>query len=80
MADFLKIATWNINSIRIRAEQTASWLQLNNIDILLLQELKCENQHFPYQIFEDIGYNCYVHGQKSYNGVAILSKFPAITY
>jgi exodeoxyribonuclease III len=77
MADFLKIATWNINSVRIRADQTASWLQLNNIDILLLQELKCENDSFPNHIFEDLGYNCYVHGQKSYNGVAILSRFPA---
>ncbi|MDX2050093.1 MAG: exodeoxyribonuclease III [Rickettsiaceae bacterium] len=77
MSLFFKIATWNVNSIRIRIEQLAKWLQRNNIDIVLLQEIKCENTKFPYEILEDIGYNCYVSGQKTYNGVAIISKHKA---
>lgn len=77
MSQVFKIATWNINSVRIRAQQLVDWLQRNNIDILLLQELKCQNEQFPFDAFEPLGYNCYVSGQKSYNGVAILSKFPA---
>jgi exodeoxyribonuclease-3 len=77
MPEVLKIATWNINSVRIRVQQLALWLQRNNIDIVLLQELKCQNEQFPFDDFETLGYNCYVSGQKSYNGVAILSKFPA---
>jgi exodeoxyribonuclease-3 len=77
MAQLLKIATWNINSVRIRQIQLKSWLQRNNIDILLLQEIKCQSEQFPEEELSDLGYNCYIHGQKSYNGVAILSKFPA---
>lgn len=77
MADFFKIATWNVNSIRVREKQVVDWLQRNNIDIVLLQELKCQLDHFPKDEFESLGYNCYVRGQKTYNGVAILSKYPA---
>ncbi|MDR0942878.1 MAG: exodeoxyribonuclease III [Holosporales bacterium] len=70
----MRIATWNVNSIRVRFEQTVEFLRSNEIDIILLQELKCANDIFPYEPFEDIGYNCSVYGQKTYNGVAILSK------
>ncbi len=77
MSKVFKIATWNINSIRIRMEQLKKWLQTSNIDILFLQEIKCLNEQFPLEELEELGYNCYVHGQKSYNGVAILSKYPA---
>lgn len=73
----MKIATWNINSIRIRLESLREFLIEENPDILLLQELKCETEKFPLEELADLPYNCYVHGQKSYNGVAILSKFPA---
>jgi exodeoxyribonuclease-3 len=68
------LASWNINSVRIRAEQLKSFLLLNNVDVALLQETKCPDKDFPREIFEDCGYNIALFGQKSYNGVAILSK------
>ncbi|MDR2667216.1 MAG: exodeoxyribonuclease III [Holosporales bacterium] len=70
----MRIATWNVNSIRVRVDQLATLLQRYHIDTVLLQELKCANEVFPREMLEDLGYNCAVFGQKSYNGVAILSK------
>ena len=70
------IATWNINSIRTRMPLFLEYLENHKPDILLLQEIKVETASFPYLEIESLGYNCAVHGQKSYNGVAILSKFP----
>ncbi len=70
----MKIATWNINSIRVRIEQLSNFLEANNIDVIFLQEIKCQTESFPFETFEDQGYNCAVYGQKTYNGVAILSK------
>lgn len=72
----MKIATWNVNSIRTRQEQVKSWLVSNSIDILCLQETKVIDSDFPRQIFEDLGYYLYISGQKAYNGVAIFSKQP----
>lgn len=72
----IKIATWNVNSINARIEQVIGWLKEEKPDIALLQELKCTNDNFPLQIIEDFGYNIAVMGQKTYNGVAILSKYP----
>ncbi|MCC3513108.1 MAG: exodeoxyribonuclease III [Microcoleus sp. PH2017_17_BER_D_A] len=72
----MKIATWNVNSIRTRLEHVTSWLQTNQIDVLCLQETKVTDKDFPLQPFLDIGYNCYISGQKSYNGVAIFSRSP----
>jgi exodeoxyribonuclease-3 len=73
----IKIATWNVNSVKSRLEHLAEYLRGDDApDILLLQELKCQTESFPYMEIEDAGYNVAVHGQKSYNGVAILSKFP----
>ena len=72
----LKIASWNVNSIKIRAEGTADWLRETTPDIVCLQELKCQDNAFPRTIFEDLGYNIASFGQKSYNGVAVLSKWP----
>lgn len=72
-----KIATWNINSVKMRLSHLREFLLAANPDILLLQELKCETNKFPYEELADLPYNIYVHGQKSYNGVAIVSKFPA---
>ncbi|MDR3224331.1 MAG: exodeoxyribonuclease III [Holosporales bacterium] len=68
------VATWNVNSVRVRLCQLISFLRDNNVDVILLQELKCTTEMFPYEPLEDIGYNCLVYGQKTYNGVAILSK------
>lgn len=73
----VKIATWNVNSVKTRIEHLVEYLRSDEApDILLLQELKCMTDKFPYMEVEDCGYNTAVHGQKTYNGVAILSKFP----
>lgn len=72
----IKISTWNVNSINARIDHLLNWLQEEKPDIVLLQELKCINEKFPSQLIEDLGYNLAVHGQKTYNGVAILSKYP----
>ncbi|EOB10361.1 Exodeoxyribonuclease 7 large subunit [Rickettsia prowazekii str. GvF12] len=73
----MKIATWNINSIKTRLNLLRNFLSKENPDILLLQEIKCETEKFPFNELSDLPYHFYVHGQKSYNGVAIISKFPA---
>lgn len=72
----MKIATWNVNSIRTRKDQVLQWLQTNEIDILCLQETKVIDKDFPRSGFEELGYNIYIYGQKAYNGVAIFSKTP----
>ncbi len=72
----MKIAAWNVNSIRARMHAVPDWLLENKIDVLLVQEIKCQDEQFPWEFFEDMGYNCEILGQKSMNGVAILSKFP----
>jgi len=72
----MKIATWNVNSIRARLEPALAWLKQTAPDVVCLQEIKCQDEQFPREPFESLGYNCAVHGQKSYNGVAILSKYP----
>ncbi len=72
----MKIATFNINGIRARAEALCDWLQVANPDVALLQEIKAVDEAFPRDLFEDMGYRVETHGQKSFNGVAILSKYP----
>jgi exodeoxyribonuclease-3 len=72
----MKIATWNVNSIRVRQGQVLDWLKENDIDVLCLQETKVIDKDFPKQPFEELRYYVYVHGQKSYNGVAIFSRKP----
>lgn len=72
----MKIATWNVNSIRIRLEQVVNWLQTNPVEILCLQETKVIDSDFPRSPFLDLGYTAHVCGQKSYNGVAILTRLP----
>jgi len=71
----MKIATYNINSIRMRVANLCQWLEKCDPDIVFLQEIKCESQNFPYFECEALGYKVAVLGQKSYNGVAILSKY-----
>ncbi|HWF64584.1 MAG TPA: exodeoxyribonuclease III [Rhizomicrobium sp.] len=72
----MKIATWNVNSIKARLEAALAWLKLAKPDVVAMQEIKCLDENFPTAAFEELGYNCAVHGQKTYNGVAILSKRP----
>lgn len=72
----LSITTFNVNSIRARLPNVLAWLRESTPDIVLLQELKCMDDAFPRLEIEDMGYNCAVYGEKTYNGVAILSKFP----
>jgi exodeoxyribonuclease-3 len=72
----MKITTWNVNSIRVRLPHVVEYLSASQPDILCLQELKCESQAFPYADIQALGYQAYVLGQKSYNGVALLSRMP----
>lgn len=72
----MKLATWNVNSIKARQDAVTAWLKEAEPDVLCMQELKCTDDTFPAEAFEALGYNCAVHGQKTYNGVAILSKRP----
>ena len=70
----MKISSWNVNSVRARLDNIIKYINLSSPDILLLQEIKTEKKNFPYESFKQLGYESYVHGQKSYNGVSILSK------
>lgn len=72
----MKIVTWNINSIRARLPLFLEFLREERPDIVLLQETKCQNEAFPSEEIEVLGYNIALNGQKTYNGVAILSKYP----
>jgi exodeoxyribonuclease-3 len=70
----MKLATWNVNSIRSRLERLLAWLDKHRPDVLCLQELKCKEDQFPFDQIEQGGYRAAVFGQKTYNGVAILSR------
>lgn len=72
----MKIATWNVNSIAIRLEAVLNWLASTKTDVLCLQETKCVDEKFPRSEFADAGYDSIFTGEKSYNGVAILSRLP----
>ena len=72
----MRIATWNVNSVNARLETVVRWFEEAQPDVACLQEIKCVDEKFPAEPFERLGYNLAIHGQKSYNGVAILSKFP----
>jgi exodeoxyribonuclease-3 len=72
----MKIATWNVNSIKVRLPQVLQWLQDNPVDVLCLQETKMTDDKFPWAEIEAAGYQVVFSGQKTYNGVAILSKLP----
>jgi exodeoxyribonuclease-3 len=73
----VKLATWNVNSIRAREERLLAWLAVHQPDVLCLQELKVADEAFPSDALRSAGYHAAVHGQKTYNGVAILSRVPA---
>jgi len=72
----MRIATWNVNSVNARLETVLRWFEEATPDVASLQEIKCIDEKFPAEAFERLGYNVAVHGQKSYNGVAMLSKTP----
>ena len=70
----MKIISWNVNSVRARIENIKNYIKYSAPDVLLLQEIKTQNENFPNDEFKNLGYTSYVFGQKSYNGVAIISK------
>jgi exodeoxyribonuclease-3 len=72
----MRIATWNINSIKQRMDNLTAWLSERRPDMVCLQETKCIDDAFPREPLQELGYNVAVHGQKAFNGVAILSRFP----
>ena len=72
----MRLATWNVNSINARLETVLGWFEEASPDVAVLQEIKCIDEKFPAEAFERLGYNVAVHGQKTYNGVAMLSKTP----
>ncbi|MDP4621384.1 MAG: exodeoxyribonuclease III [Hydrogenophaga sp.] len=73
----MQLATWNVNSLNVRLPQVLDWLAANPVDVLALQELKLTDDKFPAQALAEIGYAAQWFGQKTYNGVALLSKTPA---
>ncbi len=72
----MRIATWNVNSIRMRAPRVVDWLDREDIDVLAMQEIKCKPEQFPRDAFEQYGYQLAVHGLNQWNGVAIASRLP----
>ena len=70
----MRVATWNVNSLPVRLTQVLAWIKANDIDVLLVQETKVIDDKFPRQAIEEAGYQVVFAGQKTYNGVAILSK------
>ncbi|QUS40139.1 exodeoxyribonuclease III [Tardiphaga alba] len=72
----MRIATWNVNSVRQRLDHLLTWLKECRPDIVCLQEIKCMDDAFPREPIEALGYNVVTHGQKTFNGVALLSKYP----
>jgi exodeoxyribonuclease III len=72
----LKLASWNVNSLKIRLDQVLDWLESTKTDILALQETKLIDENFPLSVFAERGYHVVYAGQKTYNGVAIISRFP----
>jgi len=73
----VKIATWNVNSLKVRLEQVLQWLVDHKPDVMALQETKVTDENFPLEAIRQVGYQAVYSGQKTYNGVAILSKLPA---
>ena len=72
----LKLASWNVNSLKIRLEQVLEWLDSTGVDVLALQETKLLDENFPATAFTDKGYYVIFSGQKTYNGVAVISRYP----
>ena len=73
---FMRVATWNVNSIRSRAGRVVDWLVREDIDVLGMQEIKCKPEQFPYDAFTEAGYEIELHGLNQWNGVAFASRLP----
>lgn len=73
----MKLATWNVNSVAARLPLVTKWLETAQPDVLCLQEIKCTDDKFPAETFAELGYTSAIYGQRTYNGVAILSRTPA---
>ena len=73
----MKIVTWNVNSIKVRLPQVIDWLKTNQPDVLCLQETKLQDENFPLAEIAAAGYQASYAGQKTYNGVAVISKRPS---
>ncbi|CEG58491.1 exodeoxyribonuclease III [Legionella fallonii] len=71
-----KLASWNVNSLKVRLEQVLQWLETSQIDVLAMQETKLTDENFPVTAFTDRGYHVVFSGQKTYNGVAVISRYP----
>lgn len=71
-----KLASWNVNSLKVRLDQVLEWLETSGVDVLALQETKLTDENFPVNAFVDRGYHVVFKGQKTYNGVAVISRFP----
>ncbi|MEY3463149.1 MAG: exodeoxyribonuclease, partial [Cyanobacteriota bacterium] len=72
----MRIASWNVNSVRTRLDQVCAWLEQEQPEVLCLQETKVADALFPLEALEALGYRCAISGQKAYNGVAIVSRLP----
>ena len=72
----MRIASWNVNSVRTRLDQVLAWLEQQQPEVLCLQETKVADELFPHSAFEHLGYSCAISGQKAYNGVALISRLP----
>lgn len=72
----MRVATWNVNSIRARAGRVVDWLVREDVDVLGMQEIKCKPEQFPYDFFHDAGYEIELHGLSQWNGVAFASRLP----
>ncbi len=74
----MRVATWNVNSIRTRVARVVDWMVREDVDVLAMQEIKCKPEQFPYAAFEDAGYEVVLHGLNQWNGVAIASRLPLV--
>lgn len=72
----MRVATWNVNSIRARADRVVDWLIREDVDVLAMQEIKCRENQFPFEPFTDAGYDVTLHGLNQWNGVAFASRLP----
>ena len=75
----MKITTWNIKGVKARLETALAYLKQEAPDVVCLQEIKSVDEGFPREAFQDLGYNVETHGQKGFNGVALLSKLPLLS-
>src|ERR1700712_376486 len=72
----MRVATWNVNSIRARVGRVTDWLVREDIDVLAMQEIKCKESQFPFEPFTEAGYDVELHGRSQWNGVAFASRLP----